>query len=130
MEFIPFKENETLMYKFFQVPQDLIYNELYKNKLNSDSILLYAFLLDRLSLSLKNHWYDKNGDVYLIYTRQEFGDALHLSDKTVTKAFNQLKDLKLIAEKRQGLGKANLIYLGKIQHPDSDREKVHFLNRR
>lgn len=111
-----YKINETLNNKYYQIPQELFVNRLYKEKLNSDSKILYAFLLDRLSLSQKNHWFDKEGRVYLIFTREEVQNKLRLSEKTVTKAFKQLNDVNLIAEKRQGLGKPNLIYVGKIQH--------------
>ena len=68
----------------------------YKDKLNSDSKILYAFLLDRLSLSQKNHWIDQERNIYLIFTREE------------------------VQEKRQGLGKPNLIYGGKIQHEETE----------
>ena len=111
-----YKINETLNNKYYQIPQELFVNKLYKEKLNSDSKILYAFLLDRLSLSQKNHWFDKEGRVYLIFTREEVQNKLCLSEKTVTKAFKQLNDVNLTAEKRQGLGKPNLIYVGKIQH--------------
>ena len=47
MDFIPYKSNETLEHKYYQIPQELFVNEKYKNKLNSDSKILYAFLLDR-----------------------------------------------------------------------------------
>ena len=50
-----YKSNETLSHKYYQVPQELFVNSLYKNKLNSDSKILYEFLLDRLTLSQKNH---------------------------------------------------------------------------
>ena len=102
--------------KYYQIPQELFVNRLYKEKLNSDSKILYAFLLDRLSLSQKNLWFDKEGRVYLIFTREEVQNKLCLCEKTVTKAFKQLAEVNLIAEKRQGLGKPNLIYVGKIQH--------------
>ena len=36
--------------------------------------MLYGFLLDRLSLSIKNNWHDENGNVYLIFTRKEVQD--------------------------------------------------------
>ena len=111
-----YKNNEILENSYYQIPQELFINRLYKEKLNSDSKILYAFLLDRLSLSQKNHWFDKEGRVYLIFTREEVQNKLCLSEKTVTKAFKQLIDVNLIAEKRQGLGKPNLIYIGKIQH--------------
>ncbi len=103
-----YKNNEILEDSYYQIPQELFVNSLYKEKLNSDSKILYAFLLDRLSLSQRNHWFDKFGRVYLIFTREEVQNKLCLSEKTVTKAFKQLADAHLIAEKRQGLGKTKL----------------------
>lgn len=127
-----YKNNEILENSYYQIPQELFINKLYKEKLNSDSKILYAFLLDRLSLSQKNHWFDKLNRVYLIFTREEVQDKLCLSEKTVTKAFKQLTDTNLIAEKRQGLGKPNLIYVGKIQHEEImtniEQENLQALN--
>lgn len=128
MDFIPYKSNETLEHKYYQIPQELFINAKYKNKLNSDSKILYAFLLDRLSLSQKNHWIDEYNNVYLIFTREEVQEKLNLSDKTVTKSFKILMEVNLVQEKRQGLGKPNLIYVGKINHSDS--ENLRFLNRK
>ena len=128
MDFIPYKSNETFEHKYYQIPQELFVNEKYKNKLNSDSKILYAFLLDRLSLSQKNHWIDEDNNVYLIFTREEVQEKLNLSDKTVTKSFKILMEVNLVQEKRQGLGKPNLIYVGKINHSDS--ENLRFLNRK
>lgn len=127
-----YKNNEILENSYYQIPQELFINKLYKEKLNSDSKILYAFLLDRLSLSQKNHWFDELNRVYLIFTREEVQDKLCLSEKTVTKAFKQLTDTNLIAEKRQGLGKPNLIYVGKIQHKEIitniEQENLQVLN--
>lgn len=128
MDFIPYKSNETLEHKYYQIPQELFINAKYKNKLNSDSKILYAFLLDRLSLSQKNHWIDEDNNVYLIFTREEVQEKLNLSDKTVTKSFKILMEVNLVQEKRQGLGKPNLIYVGKINHSDS--ENLRFWNRK
>lgn len=119
-----YKQNEILENNYYQIPQELFVNQLYREKLNSDSKILYAFLLDRLSLSQKNHWIDEENKVYLIFTREEVQEKLCLSDKTVTKAFKQLTEVKLIEEKRQGLGKPNLIYVGKIQHENQEDEKI------
>ena len=127
-----YKNNEILENSYYQIPQELFINKLYKEKLNSDIKILYAFLLDRLSLSQKNHWFDELNRVYLIFTREEVQDKLCLSEKTVTKAFKQLTDTNLIAEKRQGLGKPNLIYVGKIQHEEIitniEQENLQVLN--
>ena len=127
-----YKNNEILENSYYQIPQELFINKLYKEKLKSDSKILYAFLLDRLSLSQKNHWFDELNRVYLIFTRGEVQEKLCLSEKTVTKAFKQLTDTNLIVEKRQGLGKPNLIYVGKIQHEEIitniEQENLQVLN--
>lgn len=131
MEFIPYKANEILEHKYYQIPQELFVNPKYKDNLNSDSKILYAFLLDRLSLSNKYHWFDSNNNIYLIFTRQEVQTKLNLSEKTAIKAFKQLSQVNLILEKRQGLGKPNLIYVGKIQHEEinnTEQENMQIQN--
>ncbi len=41
-----YKNNEILENNYYQIPQELFVNSLYKEKLNSNSKLLYAFLLE------------------------------------------------------------------------------------
>lgn len=74
--------------------------------LSPTAILLYGILLDRLTLSIKNNWIDKNENVYLIFTRKEIQKLLHISDKTCTKVFYELVDAKLLLEKGQGKAKS------------------------
>ena len=116
MDFIPYKAHECFEHLYYQIPMELFFNRNYKDKLNSDSKILYGFLLNRLTLSAKNNWVDKDGNIFLIFTRKEVQELLGLSDKTVTKAFKQLNECKLIYEKKQGANKPNLIYVGKIDH--------------
>ena len=123
MDFIPYKAHECFDYLYYPIPMELFFNKKYKGKIKSAWKLLYGFLLNRLSLSAKNNWVDENGDIFLIFTRKEVQERLDLSDKTVTKAFKQLKDCNLIHEKRQGANKPNLIYVGKIDH-DEDLIKL------
>ena len=86
MDFIPYKVNKVLENVFYQIPKELFINPLYSN-LNSDSILLYGLLLDRLSVSMKNKWIDKDVNIYLVYSRKEAQKMLKLSDKPITRAF-------------------------------------------
>ena len=109
------KANEFLENSFFQVPKELFVNQYYTD-LSLASKVLYGLLLDRLSLSIKNKWTDKDGDIYIIFSRKEAQEKLNLSDKTVTKAFKELKNKKLIREIRTGFKKNNIIYVGKINH--------------
>ncbi|MCI8384371.1 MAG: replication initiator protein A [Clostridia bacterium] len=76
-----FKANEVLQYKYISVPKELFVNPKYSH-LSSDSKLLYGFILDRFTLSIKNNWQDENGNVYLIFTRKDIQKSFHSSDKT------------------------------------------------
>ena len=67
MEFIPYKANECFEHLYYQIPMELFFNKNYKEKLNSDSKILYGFLLNRLALSKKNNWFDEEGNIFLIF---------------------------------------------------------------
>ena len=120
MDFILYKVNEVLENVFYQIPKELFTNPAYNN-LDSNSILLYGLLLDRLSVSMKNKWIDKEGNIYLIYSRKEAQKMLKLSDKPVSKAFKKLEEAKLIYEIRSGFKKHNIIYVGKIVHQSVEK---------
>lgn len=112
-----YKINETLQHSYYQMPQELFCNEKYK-KLRIETKVIYAFLLNRMNLSRMNKWINEKGEIYLIYTRKEIQSKLNLSDKPVTRAFKELRESNLIKEEKQGFGKPNLIYIGKIEHEE------------
>lgn len=116
-----YKINETMQHTYYQMPQELFDNEKYKY-LSIEAKVIYSFLLNRMNLSRINHWINNNGEIYLIYTRKEIQSKLNLSDKPVTRAFKELRDTELIKEEKQGFGKPNLIYIGKIEHEEYDIE--------
>ena len=99
------------------IPKELFVNEIYI-ALSPAAILLYGILLDRLTLSIKNNWVDKNGNIYLIFTRKEIQRILHISDKTCTKVFKELVDAKLLLEKSQGKAKPKLLYPAQMIHDE------------
>lgn len=100
-------------FSFVRVPKELLVNPKYKN-ISAESKLLYGVLLDRVSLSRKNNWVDEMGRIFIIYTRVEIMEIMGAGEKKITKLFNELKDKELVEEKRQGLQKPNLIYVGKF----------------
>lgn len=65
MEFIPYKANEWFEHLYYQIPMELFFNPKYKDKLNSDSKILYGFLLNRLTLSARNNWVDEDEKVII-----------------------------------------------------------------
>lgn len=112
-----YKINETLQHSYYQMPQELFCNEKYK-KLSIEAKVIYAFLLNRMNLSRINKWINGRGEIYLIYTRKEIQSKLNLSDKPVTRVFKELRETNLIKEEKQGFGKPNLIYIGKIEQEE------------
>lgn len=67
MKYPYFRGLEADRYSFYRVPKALIKVDLFE-KMSGDAKLLYAVLLDRMNLSLKNGWQDENGNAYIICT--------------------------------------------------------------
>lgn len=111
-----YKINEVTQHKYYQVPKELYTNARYKTTTSNDAKMLYALLLDRMELSRTNNWVDSDGTIFLIFKREDLADMLGICTTTVWRAIKQLKEVGLIAEKRQGLNKPNLIYIGKIDY--------------
>lgn len=61
-----FKINETLTYKFYQMPKELFRNSLYRDRLSLEAKVTYTLLIDRLELSRINKWFNEK-EIYLIY---------------------------------------------------------------
>lgn len=87
--------------------------------------MIYALLRNRMELSKKNGWINKNGEVYIIFSREELAQELDCCVKTIIKNVKQLIAAGLLVEKRQGLGKPNLLYICKPRAATSqDLEKI------
>ena len=69
-----------------------------------------------MELSRTNGWIEDDGTIFLIFKREDLADMLGICTTTVWRAIKQLKEVGLIEEKRQGLNRPNLIYIGKIDY--------------
>ena len=111
MEYPYFKGLEADRYSFYRVPKALVKADLFQ-KISGDAKLLYAVLLDRMSLSIKNGWQDKHGNAYIICTIEEVMDSIHCARQKAVKLLDELEqEFRLIERRRQGLGKPNLLYV-------------------
>lgn len=108
-----FKIHEISNEQYYQIPKSL-FTEIYKN-LSLDAKVIYAFLKDRMYLSQKNKWCDKNGDIFLLFPQQNIAEILGVSVSTVSRAFSALKKHGLIEIIQQGLNKPNKIYIGRVK---------------
>ncbi len=102
---------ESEQFSFYRIPKVLFTDERFKG-ISAEAKVLYGLLLDRMSLSAKNGWLDKDGRVFIIFTIEDIMDAMGCADQKAGKLLFELeKKCGLIERKRQGLGKPNLIYV-------------------
>ena len=109
------KEEELVRQNFFMTPYALYRNPAYKG-LSNDAKTLYALMLDRVNLSVKNRgdWTDENGEVYCYFTVESAMEFLEKSKQYIIKLKKELHDFGLLLEVKQGLNKPNRIYPLKI----------------
>jgi hypothetical protein len=113
-----FTAQEADLFTFYRIPKELFTNPKYKH-VCTEAKVLYGLQLDRNSLSMKNGWIDERGYVYIYFTREEAMEVLGIANPKATSLFKELREVDLIEEVRQGLGKANIIYVKKfIQTPE------------
>ena len=98
------------LFSFYRIPKALFTNARIRG-ISAESKILYGLLLDRMSLSIKSGWLDKQGRVYIIFTTEEIMEVLYCADNKATKLMKELEGCGLIERKRRGLGKPSLIYV-------------------
>ena len=108
-----FTKAEAGSYAFYKVPKVLFTDDRY-GQVSTDAKMLYGLLLDRMQLSLKSGWVDSSGKVYQFFTVKQAKELLHFGHEKICKLFRELEQADLIVRKRQGQGKANIIYLKKF----------------
>ena len=101
---------DEVQYSFIRVPKLLLQHEAYQ-RISSEAKLLYSLLLDRVGLSHKNGWKDKENRIYIIYPIAEVMEEMNCGKNKAVQLLDELEQKGLVERKRQGLGKPNLIYV-------------------
>ena len=101
---------QSEQFSFYRIPRLLIKDQHFKC-LSSDAKLLYGLMLDRMALSMKNHWLDDENRAYIIYSIDSVMDDLGCSKPTCVKIMKELDTFGLIERRRKGLGKPDIIYV-------------------
>lgn len=118
-----FYGREADQYSFYRIPK-LLFTEEYFKKISVEAKVLYGLMLDRMSLSMKNQWFDTEGRAYIYYLLEDIMDAMGCSNK---KAISIMKELDiesgigLIEKKHQGQGKPTMIYLKQFMIQDAQK---------
>ena len=124
IQFDYYRGMEAEQYSFYRVPKILFTAECFK-ELSCEARVLYGLLLDRMSLSMKNHWLDEEERVYIIFTVEEIAELLNCGTQKAVKLLKELdseKGIGLIEKKRLGLGRPNVIYVKNFLVQKNDEE--------
>ena len=99
---------------FYIMPKE-IFNEEYSG-LSNNAKLIYMMLLDRVNLSIKNNKANEQGEVYVIFTRDELVKKLNISKRNISYCFRQLENHRLIRIDNNKSFSVPLIYVGGLQN--------------
>ena len=110
------------LFSFFCIPKALFQEQQFQD-LSTDAKTLYGILLDRMSLSVKNEWFDKKGRVFIIFTIEDVKRTLRCADNKATRLLRELEEFGLIERKHRGQGKPCLVYVKNFS-AESSKERV------
>ena len=108
-----FYGDEAEQFSFYRIPKALFTDSRFKD-LSTDAKLLYGLMLDRMGLSQKNGWRDKNNRIFIYFTVDDVMAQLCCKNDKALKLLAELdgrSGIGLIERRRQGQGKPAIIYV-------------------
>ena len=125
MNFKYFYGTEADQFSFYRIPKALFTNDCFKD-LSSDAKILYGLMLDRMSLSIKNQWFDEENRAYIYFSIEDIMELLNCGRNKAVKSLQELDDEKgigLIEKRRQGFGKVTIIYVKSFIQEGCEKQK-------
>lgn len=127
IQFDYFYGNEAEQFTFYRIPKILVTSPTFK-RVSDSAKLLYGLMLDRMSLSVKNCWFDDENRVYIIYTIDDILCDFGCAKQKALKLLDELENgIGLIERKKQGQGKPAIIYLKKFYISENNDRKSRLL---
>ena len=131
MTFNYFYGTEADQFSFYRIPKALFTDSYFKD-LSSDAKILYGLMLDRMSLSIKNQWFDDKNRAYIYFSIEDIMELLNCGRNKAIKSMRELDDetgIGLIEKRRQGFGKVNVIYVKTFMPEKTDEKRFDSDNR-
>ena len=110
MEFDYYYGSQADQFSFIRIPRMLLTEDIFSS-LTLQSKMLYSVLLDRMSLSMKNGWFDEENRVYIIYQISEIQSDLGFSKRKAMDYLSELEEFGLVKKKKRGFGLPSIIYV-------------------
>lgn len=105
-----FYGKEAEQFAFFTVPKILFKDPEYKN-LPCEAKMLYGMMLDRMSLSIENQWFDEKRRAFIRISEEFVTENLGCGRNKALNLMKLLEDYGLIERRKLGQGKSSIIYV-------------------
>ena len=91
MTFNYFYGTEADQFSFYRIPK-VLFTDSYFKDLSSDAKILYGLMLDRMSLSIKNQWFDDKNRAYIYFSIEDIMELLNCGRNKAIKSMRELDD--------------------------------------
>lgn len=118
---------EADQFTFYRLPKVLITDKRFK-ELSDSAKLLYGLMLDRMSLSARNGWFDEEERVFIKYSFSNIMEDLNCAKEKASRLMKELEDIGLIWRVSQ-IGRANVIYVKNFVSVEVVEEADQYENR-
>ena len=115
MNFNYYYGSQADLFSFIRIPRIMLTDPAFAN-LSLHAKVLYSVLLDRMSLSRKNGWFDEGNRVFIIYQIGEIQNDLGFTKKKAMELLGELESFGLLEKKRRGHGLPNILYVKNFMH--------------
>ena len=101
---------EADQFSFIRIPKIMLTDPTF-SRLSLQAKVLYGLLLDRMGLSVKNQWFDKDNKVFIIYQIAEIQEDMGYSKKKAMEFLTELETIGLVEKKKRGFGLPSILYV-------------------
>lgn len=118
-----FYGKEADQFSFFTVPKILFKDPEYKD-MPCEAKMLYGMMLDRMSLSIENQWFDDQKRAFIKISEDFIMENLGCGRNKALNLMKILEQSGLIERKKMGQGKSSIIYVKRFIRQETVQEGI------
>ena len=98
---------------YYKIPKSFFEQPQYST-LSPNAMVLYAMLLSKSELSIKNGWVDEKNKPYIYCTREQMARAMSVSERTAKRIFSELVKIGLVRVEKVYSDTSKRIYVENV----------------
>ena len=110
MKFDYYYGSQAEQFSFIRIPRVMLTDEAFA-LLSLQAKVLFSVFLDRMSISMRNGWFDEKNRVFIIYQISEIQEDLGFSKRKAMDYLAELERFGLVEKKKRGFGLPNVLYI-------------------